>query len=99
MFVFFNFLKFLKNDPEYIDPSGHFVFYDIFWNSNYYYSFSSMVEKLNLFAINESIILIFLVNLSFLSIYILLSFIIKKEIQMQPPREQHLCEVLQGNLE
>ena len=29
------FCNFLKHAPEYIDPSGHFVFYEIFCSSNF----------------------------------------------------------------
>ena len=74
------------------------VFFYIFCSSNFCNSFfSSIVEKLNISAIYESVILIFSVNL-------LLVFIYKfyhEEIQiLQPgePREQHLGEVWQGTL-
>ena len=43
---FFNFF-FSKNPPDYIDPSGHFVFYEILCRSNFYNSFFSIVEKIN----------------------------------------------------
>ena len=46
-----------------IDPSSHFVFLDIWCCSNFYSSFFSIVEKLNIPAIYKSIILIFSVNL------------------------------------
>jgi hypothetical protein len=29
------FLQFLKNAPDYINPSGHFVFYEFFCSSNF----------------------------------------------------------------
>ena len=31
----FFFCVFLKNAPEYIDPSGHLIFYEIFCSSNF----------------------------------------------------------------
>ena len=33
---FFTFFTFLKNTPEYIDPSGHFVFYEILCSSTFF---------------------------------------------------------------
>ena len=58
----FNF-NFFKNAPNYIHPySGHFVLNEIFCGSNFYYSFFSIIEKLNISVIYKSIILIFSVN-------------------------------------
>ena len=36
---------------NYIDPSGHSVYYEILCGSNFYNSFSSIVEKLNIIII------------------------------------------------
>ena len=64
------FLQFSQNAPDYIDPFGHFVFYEHFCSSNFYNSFfSSIVENLNISAIYKSIILICSVNLPVISIY------------------------------
>ena len=87
-FVTFNFFEFFsKNAPDYIDPSSHFVFYEIFVPQiSITPFFSSIVGKLKNSAIYESITLIFSLNLP-------LVFISKKEIQMQQPgkpREQYI---------
>ena len=58
------FLKFSQKCAEYIDPSGHFVFFDIFVAQTSRTSFfSSIVVKLNISVISKATILIFVVNL------------------------------------
>ena len=88
-----NFLQFSQKCAKYIDPSSHFVFYDIFCSSNFKNSFfSSIVVKLNISIISKATILIFLANLPMVNIY----KFHKKEILIQPPgepKEQHLLEV------
>ena len=59
-FNFNYFCSFLKNAPDFIDPSGNFVFHEIFCSTNFENSFfSSIVEKLNITTIYKSIILFF----------------------------------------
>ena len=55
-FNFYLFCNFLKNAPDYIDPSGHFVLYEHFCSSNFYNSFClffSKVEKFNITTIHN----------------------------------------------
>ena len=42
--------------PDYIDHSGHLMFYEFFWRQNFYNSFSFNCLKLNISAIYKSII-------------------------------------------
>ena len=92
------FLQFTKNAPEYIDPSGHFVFYDIFCSSNSYNSFFFNGRKFKYIRqlwINHPN---FFSECSF-GIYLKVLY----ERNSNPttkgePREQHLGEVRQGKL-
>ena len=79
-----------KKCARQIDPSSHFVFYEIFVAETYITLFFSIVEKLNISAIYKSIIKIFSVNFYFMYTFY------RKDILIQPPgefREQHLGEV------
>ena len=57
------FWNFLKNVPDYINPSVHFVFYKNFCDSNFYnfffFSIVILIEKWNVSSIYKSIIQIF----------------------------------------
>ena len=52
-------MELLKNAPEYIDPSGHFVLYDFFVTKTSFSFVYPKVKKLNISAIYKELILFF----------------------------------------
>ena len=85
--------------PEYIDPSGHFVFYEILCSSNFYNSFSFFYSKGLKVKYLRHLQIKFILLIIIFSVSILLVFkykIYKKEIELQhpiEPREHRLGEV------
>ena len=78
---FKHFCNFLKNPSVYTDPSGHFVFYEIFCSSKFYYSFFFNCWKVKYLRHSKIIILIFSVNLPVIFSY----KFCRKLNKIQPP--------------